>query len=70
MKTINDLRDELSIQFGAIMQGMSPSELDIILTFILTSFAYDFPQVNSRAYKLGNLTEYRLYLCLFFSLLK
>lgn len=62
MKTLNDLRDELSIQFGSIMSGMSSGELDIILTFILTSFAYDFPEVNSRAYVLGDLPMYRLYL--------
>ena len=62
MKTLNDLKDELSTQFGSIMSGMGPGELDIILTFILTSFAYDFPQVSSRIYRLPDTGSFRLYL--------
>lgn len=62
MKTINDLKDELSIQFSSIMDGIEPAELDLILTFILTSFAYDFPEVSSRAYKLNNSPPIKLYL--------
>lgn len=62
MKTLNDLKDELSIQFGAIMTGIDQSELDLILAFILTSFAYDFPEVSSRAYTLGTLSPFRMYL--------
>lgn len=63
MKTINDLKDELSVQFGAIMSGISVGELDIILSFILTGFAYDFPEVSSRVYKLDStVPPFRLYL--------
>ena len=63
MKTINDLKDELSIQFGSIMSGIDASELDLIMTFILTSFAYDFPEVSARAYTLDStVTSFRLYL--------
>ena len=62
MKTINDLKDELSIQFGTLMTGLTPGELDLILTFILTSFAYDFPEVGSRLYILPTTGSFRLYL--------
>lgn len=44
------------------MTGIGPSELDIMLAFILTSFAYDFPEVSSRAYKLPPTGTFRLYL--------
>jgi hypothetical protein len=62
VKTINDLKDELSIQFGTLMTGLTPGELDLILTFILTSFAYDFPEVGSRLYILPTTGSFRLYL--------
>ena len=62
MKTINDLKDELSIQFGSLLTGIGPTELNTVLAFILTSFAHDFPEVNSRAYKLLDSTSIRVYL--------
>jgi len=62
LKTINDLKDELSTQFGSIMTGIAINELNTILAFILTSFAHDFPEVSSKAYRLPDSTSIRVYL--------
>jgi hypothetical protein len=56
MKTINDLKDELSVAFGPLISNIGDTEINLIISFIITSFAYDFPEVSARAYKLDSTT--------------
>ena len=65
MKTINDLQNELDILFGNLVSDMTQTDMNLIMSFILTNFAMDFPEVYSRIYKLSdmtNVTSYQLYL--------
>lgn len=66
MKTINDLQNELDVLFGQLVTDMTQADMNLILSFILTNFAMDFPEVYSRIYKLsdipGNPSTYKLYL--------
>jgi hypothetical protein len=51
MKTITDLQNDLSTQFGKLVDSLSPNELNMIMTFIMTTFANDFPEIKAQAYK-------------------
>ncbi len=55
MKTIADLQDDLSIMFGGMIEGMTSTEMDTMLAFIMTSFAGDFPKIKTIAYRFDNL---------------
>jgi hypothetical protein len=61
-KTLNDLKDEISLQFSPIISSLSVMDINTVLAFILTSFSSDFPAVNTRACKLDNLSNYKLYI--------
>jgi hypothetical protein len=61
-KTLNDIKDEISLQFGTIMSSLSITDINTVMAFILSNFANDFPEVNTRVYKLNTLTGYKIYL--------
>lgn len=61
-KTLNDIKDEISLQFGTIMSALSITDINTVMAFILSNFSNDFPLVNTRAYKLDTLSNYKLYL--------
>jgi len=61
-KTLNDIKDEISLQFGTIMSSLSITDINTVMAFILSNFSNDFPAVNTRVYKLDSLTNYKLYL--------
>jgi hypothetical protein len=66
MKTIEDLKDELSLTYGKLISGMDAIELTDVMAFILTTFADDFPLLKAQAYQLANLDtttgRYKLYI--------
>lgn len=66
MKTIEDLQQELSMQYGNLLSNMNPAELSTIMAFLLTTFADDFPIVKSIVYKYDQLnttdSSYKEYL--------
>lgn len=51
MKTINDLQQELSSLYGNLISNITPTDLNIMTAFLLTTFADDFAVVKSNVYK-------------------
>ena len=51
MKTVSDLQNDISTLFGKMISQLQPNELNVIISFILTSFANDFPEMKAVAYK-------------------
>lgn len=51
MKNIVDLQTDLSILYGKLVDSMTPQDLNMVMTFILTTFACDFPEIKAQAYK-------------------
>ena len=66
MKTIDDLQNELSALYGNMISNMTPSDLNIMTAFLLTTFADDFPTVKATIYKYDStalvLNNYKVYL--------
>lgn len=60
MKTINNLIDELSTQFETILSSLSISNINTIVSFILTSFSYDFPEIKASVVNLDSITNNRI----------
>lgn len=60
MKTTNNLIDELSTQFETILSSLSISNINTIVSFILTSFSYDFPEIKASVYNLDSITNNRI----------
>lgn len=61
MKTLSELKDDISMQYGMLLNEFDSAELDLILTYVLSTFANDFPEIKFSAYKLGDLSNKRIY---------
>lgn len=66
MKTIEDLKDELTLTYDKMITGMDSGELTDVMAFVLTTFADDFPLLKTQAYKMDQLGaiggKHRVYL--------
>lgn len=51
MKTITDLQDYLSTTFGKFINQLQQNELNLISSFLLTTFANDFPEMKASCFK-------------------
>ncbi len=54
MKTLDNLKDELSSLYGSLLTNIEPPELNLMMVFILSSFSHDFPEIKSKIYRLDS----------------
>lgn len=60
MKTLANLKDNISNQFGAILNSLAIADITGLLTFILSGFSYDFPEVKAGLFKESDCTGGRV----------
>jgi len=63
MKTLDDLKGEISSLYGTLLTNIEPPELTLMMVFILSSFSHDFPEIKSKICRLDSTsTSSKLYI--------